>query len=88
MLNSERKAIKVGQLLTLLNQRMMRHPETSKCRILSISPISNPPKGQCNWSSSVTWNAHGENRDLAMPIVRRLVNNAQKEFNILPIGQS
>ena len=86
MLDSERKAIKVGQLLAILNQRMMRYTETSKCRILSIAPMMNTPFGQCNWSSAVTWNAYGQNRELAMPIVRRLVMNAQKEYDILPIG--
>ncbi|HEX7029027.1 MAG TPA: hypothetical protein VF254_00345 [Gammaproteobacteria bacterium] len=82
----DRKPIKVGQLLAILNQRLMRHAETSKCRIVSITPLMTIGREQCNWSSTVSWNANGQNRDLAMPIVRRLVMNAQKEFNLLPFG--
>lgn len=82
----ERKAIKVGQLLTILNQRMMRHVETSKCRITAISPLMTSNKDVCNWSSVVTWNVNGQNRDLAAPFVRKLVMNAQKEFNLLPFA--
>ncbi|MDX1455913.1 MAG: hypothetical protein R3217_10705 [Gammaproteobacteria bacterium] len=82
----ERKSIKVGQLLVILNQRMMRDKSTAQCKITSITPMPNQAADQCNWSSTVTWNAHGQNRELAMPIVRRLVMNAQKEFNLLPFG--
>lgn len=81
----DRKPIKAGQLLAILNQRMMRHAETSKCRIISIAPLA-APKDQCNWSSTVGWNANGQNRDLAMPIISKVVMNAQKEFNLLPAG--
>lgn len=82
----DRKPIKVGQLLAILNQRMLRHAETAKCRIISIAPLMNSGKDQCNWSPTVSWNANGQNRELAMPIVKRVVMNAQKEFNILPSG--
>ncbi len=82
----ERKSIKVGQLISILNQRMMRHTATSKCRVLSISPLMNATGDQCNWSPSVTWNAYGQNRELAMPVLKRLVMGAQKEYNLLPMG--
>lgn len=82
----ERKPIKVGQLLAILNQRLMRHAETSKCRIISIAPLMTKDGSQCNWSSTVSWNANGQSRELAMPVIKRLVMNAQKEFNLLPFG--
>lgn len=82
----ERKPIKVGQLLAILNQRLMRYAETSKCRIISISPLMTTNRDMCNWSSAVTWNANGQDRELAMTVIKRTVMNAQKEFNIIPIG--
>lgn len=82
----ERKPIKVGQLIAILNQRMMRHVETAKCRIVSIAPLMTTNRDQCNWSSTVSWNANGQNRELAMPVVKRLVMHAQKEFNLVPFG--
>ena len=85
---TDRKAIKVGQLLAILNQRMMRYSETTKCRIISIAPLMTANKDICNWSPTVTWNANGQNRELAMPVIRRLVMNAQKEFNLLPFGSA
>lgn len=84
----ERKPIKVGQLLAILNQRLMRYSETAQCRIISIAPLMTRDRDQCNWSPTVTWNAHGQNRDLAMPVIKKLVMNAQKEFNLLPFGAS
>lgn len=83
---AERKAIKVGQLLAILNQRLLRHTETAKCRIISIAPLMTANKDICNWSPTVTWNANGQNREQAMPVVKRLVMNAQKEYNLLPFG--
>lgn len=88
MLIKERKAIKVGQLLAILNQRMMRYTETAKCRIISIAPLMTANKDICNWSPTVTWNANGQNRELANPVIRRLVMNAQKEYNLLPFGSA
>lgn len=82
----ERKPIKVGQLLAILNQRLMRYAETSKCRIISITPLMTSNRDICNWSSTVSWNANGQNRELAMPVIKKLVMNAQKEFNLLPFG--
>lgn len=82
----ERKPIKVGQLLAILNQRLMRYSETSRCRIISIAPLMTKDREQCNWSPTVSWNANGQNRELAMPVIKRLVMNAQREFNLLPIG--
>lgn len=82
----DRKPIKVGQLLAILNQRLMRYTETSRCRITSISPLFTTSKEQCNWSSAVGWNDNGQNRNLAAPVINKLIMHAQKEFNLLPFG--
>lgn len=84
----DRKPIKVGQLLAILNQRMMRHKETAQCRIMSISPLMTQNRDICNWSPTVNWSANGADRELAAPIVKKLVMHAQKEFNLLPFGAS
>ena len=82
----DRKPIAVGQLIAILNQRMMRYPETSRCRITSVAPLMVKDKVMCNWSPTVSWNANGQNRDIAMPIIRKMVIGAQKEFDLLPFG--
>jgi len=83
----DRKPIKAGQLLAILNQRMMRHKETATCRIIAIAPVATKDPAVCNWSSAVTWNAAGGgSKELAAPFVKKLVMNAQKEFNLLPAG--
>lgn len=83
----DRKSIKVGQLLVILNQRMLRHKETATCRIISIAPMATKDPEACNWSSAVTWNAAGGgSKEIAAPFVKKLVMNAQKEFNLLPFG--
>ena len=84
----DRKPVKAGQLLAILNQRMMRHAETAKCRIISVAPLMTTNRDICNWSPTVTWNANGSNRELASPVIKRLVMNAQKEYNLLAPGAS
>lgn len=82
----DRKPIKAGQLLAILNQRLMRYSETSKCRITAVAPVVVADRELCNWSPTVSWNANGQDRDAATPIIRKLVMNAQREFNLLPPG--
>lgn len=82
----DRKPIKVGQLLAIMNQRMLRHRETATCRFISITPLNTSDRDACNWSSTVVWEANDGIRHFAQPFVDKIIKNAQREFNLLALG--
>lgn len=79
----DKKLVESGQLIQILNQRIRVHQETAQCRITAISPMSGAAEGQPNWSSNVSFNANGMNRERALPVIRRIANLAQREYNLV-----
>ena len=74
-----RKKVSEEELLTILNEELLKHAELKKCSFISIHR-SKPDKTGCNWS--VKLRSSGAPHYISAPVTGKIMTDARKKYNL------
>jgi len=74
-----REEVSEDELLTILNEELLKHAALKKCGFISIQR-SEPDKTGCNWSAGIR--SSGAPHYISAPVTGKIVSEARKKYNV------